>query len=89
MDAVHTKTGYGTVSTLPLTTLEAFDAVYVCGADTDACVLAVALGLFDAGVPVVVRADLCLSAGGTEAHLAGMAVLTRQLGRNRVLDGTG
>jgi nicotinamidase-related amidase len=58
--------------------------VLVCGADTDACVLGVALGLFDAGVPVEVVTDLCLSAGGPQAHQAGLVVLRRQLGTSRM-----
>lgn len=60
------------------------DRVDVCGLDTDACVLATALGLFDVGVDVHVLTTLCSSSGGHGAHEAGLTVLRRQLGRRRV-----
>lgn len=81
---VFAKTGYGAASPLPLAELSIYDTVYVVGADTDACVLATALALFDAGVRVVVREDLCWSSGGPALHQAGIDVLRRQLGRARV-----
>jgi len=81
---VATKTGYGTSTTLNLDQLRTYRRVLVCGADTDACVLGVALGLFDAGVPIGVVTDLCLSAGGPAAHWAGLVVLHRQLGAARM-----
>jgi nicotinamidase-related amidase/GNAT superfamily N-acetyltransferase len=84
---VFAKTGYGAASPLPLTELGIYDTVYVAGADTDACVLATALALFDAGVRVVVREDLCWSAGGPLLHQAGLDILRRQLGRDRVVEG--
>ncbi|KXO98397.1 Isochorismatase family (plasmid) [Tsukamurella tyrosinosolvens] len=59
--------------------------VYVVGLDTDVCVHAAATQLFDAGIDVAVVADLCASAGGAEAHLAGLTALTRVLGRDRIL----
>jgi periplasmic divalent cation tolerance protein len=84
---VVTKTGYGSRVELPLSTLAEFEKVFVAGVDTDACVLAMALGLFDAGVPVVVRADLCLSTGrsGVRLHETSLDILRRQLGSGRVV----
>jgi len=84
VSAVATKTGYGTATSLDLGQLRTYRRVLVCGADTDACVLGVALGLFDAGVPVEVVTDLCLSAAGPQAHQAGLVVLRRQLGAARM-----
>ena len=78
------KTGYGARADLPVEELGTFDAVYVVGMDTDACVLATAFGLFDAGVPVVVRTELCASSGGASMHAAAVTILRRQLGANRV-----
>lgn len=81
---VFTKTGYGAVTPLPVEELRSFEVVYLAGADTDACVLATALSLFDAGVPVVVRPDLCWSSGGSRLHDAAIEILRRQLGTDRV-----
>ena len=83
--SVVLKKGYGARAELPLTALTQFEAVFVVGADTDACVLATALGLFDAGIRVVIRAELCMSSAGPLLHAAGMQVLVRQLGAARVL----
>lgn len=79
------KVGYGARADLPFAALAKFGTVFVAGADTDACVLATSLALFDAGVSVVVRSDLCLSSGGSDFHAAAVKVLTRQLGPGRVL----
>lgn len=59
--------------------------VYVLGLDTDVCVHAAATQLFDAGIDVAVVADLCGSAGGPEAHAAGLAALSRVVGAARTL----
>lgn len=61
-------------------------SVDVVGVDTDACVLATALGLFDAGIDVGVFSNLCASTGGPAMHAAGLAVLERQLGKRRVME---
>lgn len=81
---VH-KTGYGAATPLPVRTLQGYDSVSVVGADTDACVLATAIALVDHGVNVVVRANLCWSAGGPELHEAALRILSRQLGASRVV----
>lgn len=59
--------------------------VYVLGLDTDVCVHAAATQLFDAGIDVVVVADLCGSAGGPDAHAAGLMALSRVVGKERVV----
>lgn len=82
---VYTKTGYGAATTLPIDELRGFECVYVAGADTDACVLATVLALFDAGVSVYVREDLCFSRGGDALHEAALGILRRQLGSRRVV----
>lgn len=84
--SVHPKTGYGAVSSLPFDRLREFDRVMVCGLDTDGCVLAVTLRLFDESVPVVCRTDLCVSSGGNEMHALGVRVLTRMLGKHNIHD---
>lgn len=81
---IFEKTGYGALTPLPVEELSHFDEVVVVGADTDACVLATALALFDAGVGVVVSTTLTLSSGGEDFHHAALKILRRQLGTDRV-----
>ncbi|KMV14837.1 hypothetical protein ACT17_28285 [Mycolicibacterium conceptionense] len=59
--------------------------VYVVGLDTDVCVHAAVTQLFDSGIDVVVVADLCASAGGSESHAAGLIALSRVVGKERVV----
>ena len=60
--------------------------VHVVGIDTDMCVLKVALDLFDKGIEPVVLVDCCASTAGLQAHLAGLAVLSRNLGPHQLRD---
>jgi nicotinamidase-related amidase len=59
--------------------------VHVVGLDTDQCVLATVLALFDAGFQPIVLADLCASASGARPHEAGLLVLRRAIGEDRVV----
>lgn len=59
--------------------------MFVAGIDTDACVLATCLSLFDAGVQPVLLADLCYSSGGMMAHESGLLALRRQIGDGNVI----
>ncbi|HET7094141.1 MAG TPA: isochorismatase family cysteine hydrolase [Thermomicrobiales bacterium] len=52
----------------------------VVGLDTDMCVLKCAMDLFDRAVKPIVLADCCASTAGLQAHLAGLAVLARNIG---------
>jgi nicotinamidase-related amidase len=56
------------------------EAIYLAGIDTDMCVLKIAMDLFDAGIRPLVLADCCASTAGLQAHLAGLAVLSRNIG---------
>ena len=60
--------------------------VNVAGIDTDMCVLKVALDLFDLGIEPIILVDCCASTSGLQAHLAGLAVLTRNIGAERLVD---
>lgn len=59
---------------------------YIAGFDTDGCVLATALGLFDRKIETYVVESLCASSGGDDIHQAAMAVLERSIGRNHVIN---
>ena len=63
--------------------------VELCGFDTDQCVLATALLLWDAGIPPRVLADLCSSSGGPDMHQAGLAITRRSIGDRNVTDTAG
>ncbi len=56
----------------------------VCGIDTDMCVLKIAMDLFDMNIEPIVLTDCCASTAGLQAHLAGLAVLSRNIGANRL-----
>jgi nicotinamidase-related amidase len=60
--------------------------VAVVGIDTDMCVLKVALDLFDLNIEPLVYADCCASTAGLQSHLAGLAVLARNIGAERLRD---
>lgn len=58
--------------------------VAVVGIDTDMCVLKIAMDLFDQGIEPIVLTDCCASTAGLQAHLAGLAVLSRNIGAQRL-----
>lgn len=60
------------------------DEVAVVGIDTDMCVLKVAMDVFDLGLRPVVLVDCCASTAGLQAHLAGLAVLARNIGADNL-----
>ncbi|MHB1416508.1 MAG: cysteine hydrolase family protein [Chloroflexota bacterium] len=60
--------------------------VTIVGIDTDMCVLKVALDVFDLGIEPVVLVDCCASTAGLQAHLAGLAILSRNIGPHQLHD---
>jgi nicotinamidase-related amidase len=62
------------------------ERVFIVGIDTDMCVLKIAMDLFDLGIEPVVLTDCCASTAGLQAHLAGLAVLSRNIGAQRLRD---
>ena len=58
----------------------------IVGIDTDMCVLKIAMDLFDMGIEPIVFTDCCASTAGLQAHLAGLAVLSRNIGAMRLRD---
>jgi nicotinamidase-related amidase len=62
------------------------ERVTVVGLDTDMCVLKVVMDLFDVAIEPLVLVDCCASTAGLQAHLAGLAVLSRNIGAGRLLD---
>jgi nicotinamidase-related amidase len=64
-------------------------SVDLCGLDTDQCVLATALLLWDARITPRVLAELCSSSGGPDMHEAGLAIARRAIGDRNVIDMSG
>ncbi|MBD2742178.1 cysteine hydrolase [Coleofasciculus sp. FACHB-1120] len=62
------------------------ERISVVGIDTDMCVLKIAMDLFDIGIEPLVLTDCCASTAGLQAHLAGLAVLSRNIGAQRLHD---
>ena len=59
--------------------------VAVCGIDTDACVMAAVLEVFDAGIETFVVSDGCASSGGQEYHESAIKLLKRNIGAQYVV----
>jgi len=62
------------------------ERITVVGIDTDMCVLKIAMDLFDRNIEPIVLTDCCASTAGLQAHLAGLAVLSRNIGAQRLCD---
>jgi nicotinamidase-related amidase len=65
---------------------ESCERIAVVGIDTDMCVLKVALDLFDLNIEPLVYIDCCASTSGLQSHLAGLAVLARNIGADHLRD---
>ena len=83
---LYSKSGYSAADRRLLLELEAQEIteVHLCGMDTDACVMATAMALFDAGIRPVVLAHACASSGGPEAHTGALRLLARNIGENQI-----
>ena len=60
--------------------------LYLCGVDTDACVLATAFDVFDSGRDFEIIEDLCASTGGPEQHRAALRIIQKQLSPKKQVD---
>lgn len=58
----------------------------IVGIDTDMCVLKVAMDIFDLNIEPIVLVDCCASTSGLQSHLAGLAVLARNIGADQLRD---
>lgn len=54
--------------------------VYICGIDTDCCVLTIATDLFENNIIPLVLVDYCNSNGGETYHQAGLRAMERLIG---------
>jgi nicotinamidase-related amidase len=63
---------------------ERFSQMSVVGIDTDMCVLKIAMDIFDLGIEPLLLVDCCASTAGLQAHLAGLAILSRNIGPHQL-----
>ena len=87
-DRTFTKPGYAGVSDDLREYLKGqdFNRITLAGVDTDMCVLKIAMDIFDLGIEPVVLTDCCASTAGLQSHLAGLAVLARNIGAHQLHD---
>jgi len=87
-DLVFSKPGYAGISDELAAYLRehAFERVTIVGIDTDMCVLKIALDVFDLNIEPIVLVDCCASTAGLQSHLAGLAVLARNIGADHLRD---
>jgi nicotinamidase-related amidase len=85
---IFTKPGYAGISDELAAFLvnERYSQIAIAGIDTDMCVLKVAMDIFDLGIRPLVLTDCCASTAGLQTHLAGLAVLARNIGADQLLD---
>jgi len=85
-DVVIDKNTYGIVKNLAeLIGKAGVEHVYICGIDTDVCVLQNAGGLFDLGYRVFVLLNATGTNGGTDAQIAAEKLLRRTIGSDQVI----
>jgi nicotinamidase-related amidase len=87
-DLVFTKPGYAGISDDLAAYLRAqeFEQITIVGIDTDMCVLKVTMDIFDLNIRPIVLVDCCGSTAGLQSHLAGLAVLARNIGADHLRD---
>ena len=91
-DKTFTKTTYNCVNDtfikllIELNNGKLPEQVYLCGLDTDACVLATAIGLFEHNLIPIVLENYCFSTGGKEYHNNGLKCLERLIGKSQIID---
>ena len=61
------------------------EEVAVCGIDTDACVSACAVDLFENGFRPILLSGACASHAGAEYHEAALRILARLIGKKQIV----
>lgn len=55
------------------------DEIYICGFDTDGCVLKTAFDLFEKNIKTYILQDYCMSSGGEKYHNEAIDILKRSI----------
>lgn len=59
--------------------------IFICGADTDCCVLKTATDIFEQGLMPIVLTEYCDSNAGPKSHEAGLLVMGRLIGKQCIV----
>tara|TARA_B100000686_G_scaffold354396_1_gene464418 strand:+ start:7085 stop:7582 length:498 start_codon:yes stop_codon:yes gene_type:complete len=86
-DKKHVHYGYGPPPELIAHIQANYKRAYVCGMDTDACVFATMLRLWDNDIRPLLLTDYCASSGGGQFHDAALAIMQRQFGTDTLVKG--
>lgn len=63
------------------------EELFLVGVDTDGCVLATAIDLFENNIRPIVLTDYCASNGGEEVHTAAITCMKRLIGTRQIKEG--
>ena len=61
------------------------EEVYLCGFDTDGCVLKTAFDLFEKKIRTYILKDYCMSSGGEKYHNEAIDILERSIGTEYIV----
>lgn len=62
------------------------DEIYLCGFDTDACILKTALDLFENNYCVKIIENCCMSSYGKEVHQNAINILKKLIGEKNIIN---
>lgn len=77
---IYTKTGYSAF----IPEMKQFDAIYICGFDTDACVYKTALDLIENNIRPIILKNLCFSTT-QEIHEKAIKIMERNIGTKNII----
>ena len=63
------------------------EQIFLAGVDTDSCVMATAIDLFENNIRPIVLTDYCASNGGEEVHRAAITCMRRLIGIRQLQEG--
>ena len=61
------------------------EQVYLCGIDTDACVIKTAIDLFENNIDVKVIENCCMSHSGKKYHNYAIKILKKLIGKESII----
>ena len=61
------------------------DEIYLCGFDTDGCILKTAFDLFENNIKTYILQEYCMSSGGEKYHYEAIDILKRSIGEKFII----
>ena len=61
------------------------DEIYLCGFDTDGCLLKTAFDLFENNIKTYILQEYCMSSGGEKYHYEAIDILKRSIGEKFII----